>query len=127
MFYHIAEFIRVGAVPAKFVPTGLDDQDITFMNIDHIHDHLGCVNAGIADQVGNIGDDAGADPFIQRNLTDGPAVWIEVFLAIHVGGEVDAGVADGTIAAHTKVLSANPFGVGDSQGNIVQPLGSLNR
>ena len=75
---------------------------------------------------GDISNDARANPFRQRNLTDGSAIGIEVFFAVHVGAKVNAGVADGTVAAHAEVLSANTFGVGDTQWNIVQPLRGLN-
>ena len=34
MFDHITEFVAVGAVPAEFVPTGLDDENIPFLDID---------------------------------------------------------------------------------------------
>ena len=62
----------------------------------------------------------------KRNLADRAAVGIEVFLAVHMGGQVDAGVADRTVAAHTEELAAHPLGVGHAQGNVVQPLRGLD-
>ena len=116
MFDHIAEFIRILAVPAILIPAGLDDEDIAFVNFDLVHDHLWSVNTGIADNFGDISDNAGTNPIFEGNLTDGAAIGIEVFLAIHMGAEVDAGVADGAIASHAEVLSANTLGVGDDSG-----------
>ncbi len=110
MFDHVAEFIGFRAGPTEFVPTGLDHQDIPLADIDHLVDHLGGINAGIADQLGDIRDDAGADPIGKRYLTDSAPVRIEVFLAVHMGGKVDAGIADGAIAAHAEELTANPLG-----------------
>ena len=62
MLDHVAEFIRFRAGPSEFIPAGLDDQDIALADIDHIVDHLGGINAGIAHQLGNIGNDAGSNP-----------------------------------------------------------------
>src|SRR5574340_1458157 len=123
MLDHVTEFIRIGADPAVLIPAGLDDQNIALLDLDHRFDHLRRVYAGIADLIGNIGDDAGADPLFQRHLTDGAAAGIEVLLTIHVSSQMDRGVADRTVASHTKMNTGPALKVTHSQRFIVGPLG----
>ncbi len=49
-----------------------------------------------------------------------------MLLAVHVCTQVDAGIADGAVAAHAKELPAHALGVGDTQRNVVQPLRRLH-
>ena len=126
MLDHVAEFIRIGADPTIFVPARLEDQYIPFSHFNDTLNHLGRIDARIADQVGNIGNDARTDPIFQRNLANRPAGRPEMLLAVHMGGQVNAGVADGSIPAQPKILAPNALGICHGQGHIIGPLRRLD-
>ncbi len=126
MLDHIAELIGLRAVPTILVPARLEDENISLAHFNHTFNHFRGVDAGIADQVRNVGDNPGASPVLKGHLANGAASGPEVNFAVHMGSQVDTGLANRPVSAHAEILAAHPFMIGHGQRLVVGPLGSLN-
>src|SRR5690606_35834762 len=67
---HVAELVRIRAVPAIAMPAGLEQQDVTLAHLDLRLDHLRRINAAVADVIRNVDDHAWPVPMLERHLAD---------------------------------------------------------
>ena len=88
MLDHVADFVRGGLIKSVMVIASVNDEDVAFLNLDALLDHVRGVDVVIADDIGQIDNDAFVHKEIEIKLGDVLARCVEVNLTIQVRADV---------------------------------------
>ena len=121
MHHEVADLVAGLLVPRIAVVAGIDDQDVALLHLDLVGDHLRRVDGIVGDLLGDVHDDAGADPFAQRHVADRAAGGIEVDFTVHVGADVVGGGDDLAVGALAHVGAGEALEVLDAQRHVRRP------
>ncbi len=88
MHDHVAHLVGCGHIPAEVVVTGVDDQDVAFLDLDALFDHLAGIHVVIAADIAQVDHRRLVHQVVHLERGDVLAGRVEVDLAIQVRAQV---------------------------------------